>query len=504
MESALLDVAAESCAVAGKPLCGGQRFRELPARGQLWLAARSVEELVQPDDPVRVYDEIINELDVSELEQHYRGGGALAFRPRDVVKLLVFAMAEGVRSARELARRCQRDVRFMWLAHGVAWDHELFSDFRVLFGKQLGRLFKQTVLLGMEAGLITLQQLSVDGTKIAAHAKRKAYSEADLETLLQKLEERAAKILAEMAALDAAEDSEEAAERAAGLPAELADVQRRQERLRAAKAALLEKGWDRISETDFEAPVQKTQDGKRPGYNAQIAVDAESGMVLCQELTDAQNDTHQLAPLLAGVVENTGAKPDVVAADTGYQSADSLQALETGEFNGYVNQPAAANDGRFGHEAFCYDAERNLYVCPEGHELPYKGTKKLRYDNCRVYRSSRLCCRDCPRRNECISAKASFRQLVVAPHGEQVSAMRHKLKTEEGQAALRRRFATVEPTFGVMKSVLGLRQFLLVGIEKAAAELALAAIAINLRKLVGWATTGGSGNQLRPAPAGAA
>ncbi|MCY2930993.1 MAG: IS1182 family transposase [Planctomycetota bacterium] len=503
MDPVLFDVPAEPLANAPKPVCGGRRFRDLPARDQLVLRPRSLDEMVAPEDPVRIFDELLGQLDVSAFEARFPGGGAPAYPPAFVLKLLVFAMAEGVRSARQLALVCSRDVRFMWLAHGLPMDHELFSDFRTDFGDEIERVFAQTVALGLHAGLITMRHVSVDGSKIAAHANRKAYSEAELTELVKQLQERAAKLLAEMAAQDEADDTAEAAERKARLPKDLADIERRQERLQQARDELLKKGWGRISETDFEAPLQKTQDGKRPGYNAQIAVDGDSGMVVHQGLTDAQNDTHELAAILAGVVENTGFKPDVVAADSGYQSAASLQALEAGNFNGYVNQPQAAKDGRFGHEAFSYDGERDLYVCPGGHELPYKGLKDLRYEGCRVYRSSRLCCRDCPRRAECLPEKAKFKQLVVAPHAEQLQAMRRKLKTEEGQAALKRRFATVEPTFGVMKSVLGLRQFLLVGQEKAAIELALASVAINMRKLVSWALKGGSLGQLQQAPAAA-
>lgn len=501
MTERLLDVASLEVEAPDKPICGGKRFLELPARGQQWLTAQSVDDFVPADDPVRAYDAIIDELDVSEFENAYPGGGAPAHPPRIVVKLLIFAMAIGVRSAREMERRCRTDVRFMWLAHGVAFDHELFSDFRTRFAKQLKRLFKQTVLLGMQAGLITLQQVSIDGSKIAAHAKRKALSAEDLDKLLKTLDERINTLLKEAAALDEAEDRDEAAQRAEKLPKELADAQRRRERLLEAKAALEQRDWGRISETDFDAPVQKTPDGKRPGFNAQIAVDAESGMVVGQELTDAQNDTQQLAPMVEQVLENTGAKPDVLAADTGYQSAESLEALETNKVNGYVKQSALNRDGRLGHEEFSYDAERDLYVCPEGHELPFKGTKKLRYEACRVYRCSSVCCKGCPRRVECVGEKGKFRQLVVAPHGEAVSAMRRKVKTDEGEAALKVRFATVEPAFGVMKSVLGLRQFLVVGKEKAAAELALASLAINIRKLVSWATSGGSVSQLQLAPA---
>lgn len=504
MDPMLFDVPAQPLLNAPKPVCGGRRFRDLPARDQFVLRPRSLDEMVAPEDPVRVFDDILTGLDVGAFEARYQGGGAPAYPPAFVLKLLIFGMAEGVRSARQLALVCSRDVRFMWLAHGLPMDHELFSDFRKDFGGEIERVYAETVTLGLQAGLITMRHVSVDGTKIAAHASRKAFSEAELIELVKQLQERAAKFLAEMAAQDEAEDKAEAAARKARLPKDLADNERRQERLQKAKEELLKKGWGRINETDFEAPLQKTQDGKRPGYNAQIAVDGDSGMVVHQGLTDAQNDTHELAAILAGVVENTGFKPDVIAADSGYQSAASLQALEEGPFNGYVNQPPAAQEGRFGHDAFSYDGERDLYVCPGGHELRYKGLKDLRYEGCRVYRSSSLCCRACPRRAECLSEKAKFRQLVVAPHAEQLQAMRCKLKTAEGQAALKRRFATVEPTFGVMKSVLGLRQFLLVGKEKAATELALASAAINLRKLVSWARKGGSGNHLQPAAAGAA
>jgi transposase len=504
MDGVLFDVLAPPFAEALKPVCGGRRFRDLPAREQLVLEVRSVDEMVVSDDPVRMFDAILDKVDVSAFEARFLGGGAPAYPPGFVLKLLVFGMAEGVRSARQLAAVCRRDWRFIWLAHGLPMDHELFSDFRKDFGAEIERVYAETVTLGLHAGLITMRHVSVDGSKIAAHASRKAFSEAELVELIKQLQERAAKLLAEMAAQDEADETAEAAARKARLPKDLADNERRQERLQKAKEELLKKGWGRINETDLEAPLQKTQDGKRPGYNAQIAVDGDSGMVVHQGLTEAQNDTHELAAILAGVVETTGFKPDVVAADSGYQSAASLQALEAGNFNGYVNQPQAAKDGRFGHEAFSYDGERDLYLCPGGHELLYKGLKDLRYEGCRVYRSSSLCCRDCPRRAECLPEKAKFKQLVVAPHAEQLQAMRRKLKTDEGQEALKRRFATVEPTFGVMKSVLGLRQFLLVGKVKAATELALASAAINMRKLVSWARNGGSLSQLQKTPAAAA
>jgi len=495
MTPALFDVPATADPPAFKPVCGGKRFIEPPSRDQCWLRPKCIDDMVAADDPVRVYDAIGDMLDVSAIERHYAGGGAPAHYPRFMVKLLIFALCNGVRSGRAMAEHCKWDTRFIWLACGERLDHELFSDFRTRFGAELKLLFKQTVQMGVVSGLLSLQQISIDGTKIAAHAARKSLDLDGLDKALQSLDARIDELLAEAAGLDAEEDAREILEaaereRAAQIAQELATAQQRRDKLEAAKAALEANGQERINPTDIEAPIQKTQDGKRAGFNGQIAVDADSGMIVGQELTTAQNDTGQLAPIVEQAIENTGFKPEVAAADTGYQSAASLEYLETAEVNGYVKQPKTTQEGCFGYDDFVYDEERDLYTCPEGHELPYKGTKDLRYE-CRVYRASRKCCNGCPQRAKCLSGKAKSRQLVVAPHGELVSAMRRKVDTDEGQAALKRRSATVEPTFGTMKSVLGLRQFLLVGHEKAAIEFTLASIAINVRKLVSWAMSGG-------------
>jgi transposase len=481
-----------------KPMCGGKRFRELPDRGQQRLIGFSVDELVPADALVRVYDEIINLLDMSALEAHYRGGGAPAYPPRLVVKLLIFALAVGVRSAREIARRCEYDVRFMWLAQGLRLDHELLSDFRTRFREELKALFKQTVVLGVESGLIELRHVCIDGSKIAAHAKRKSLSAESIEKLLNELDEEIERLLQEAAELDAAEDAELGSRRGDEIPQELADARRRRERLQEALKKLHEREWDRISETDQEAPVQKTPDGKRPGYNAQLGVDADSGMVVAQALTDAQNDTQQFAPMLDQAIENAGRKPAAAVADAGYQSAEALKHIEEEpEVDSYIKQQPLPTDDYFGHEDFAYDADNDRFICPGGQELPFKGYKELGGTQCRCYRASARHCQVCPLREKCIGQKRKFRQLVLRPHSHLVAAMRRKLKTEAGKTALKLRWSTAEGTFGTMKAVLGLRQFLLRGLDRAGAELTLCSLAVNVRKLSAWVLNGGDLGGLR-------
>lgn len=505
MTMPMFDVPATEQSPKPKPLCGGKRFRDVPSPAQCWLEAPNLDGLVEPDDQVRAFADVIAMMDVTELENAYRGGGAPAYPPRYVLAIVLFGAMHGLRSGRQLALACQTDTRFMWLAGGERLDHELFSEFRRKFGTQITRLWQDTVLMGLQAGLITLEQVSIDGTKIAAHAKRETLSEEDIVKLLATLESQMEKLQAEAEALDAADEASPDARRAAQIPKELQDAKVRHERLRQAQQVLKQRGWDRVSETEPEAPVQKTRDGKRPGYNGQAGVDKDSGMVVGQFLTDAQNDTQQFVPACKQVMDLAGAKPGVACADAGYGSEEALRYLADHQINGFINLQAPRTKGRYGHEQFTYDAERDLYLCPAGHELLRKRDKAIpNRPPCRVYRASATCCRHCPQRANCITPKSACKELVMVPHSDLVSAMRLRANTAEGKQALTTRSTTVEPTFGVIKCVLGLRQFLLSGQEGAAIEFALACLAINMRKLTQWLTKGGALALLAPQPATAA
>jgi len=430
----------------------------------------------------------------------------------------------------------------VWLAGGERLNHELFTDFRRKFGETIKKLWEQTVLAGINGGFITLEQLAIDGSKFAANCKRKGVEAKDVDDLLDQVSARIAKLLAEAEEIDAARErqaeaaqqapedpqgaadqgqadadaaqetpeerqgvsdpSQADAERALRVREELRHAEAQRQRLLEAKQAMERNNWTAVGETDPQAPVQKTQDGKRPGFNAQIAVDADSRMVVGQFLTDALNDTDQLARMCQQIMDLTSTKPQLICTDSGFASEQSLRYLVREHLNGYINQQEPNNNGRFGHEHFSYDQHRDLYICPAGHELPYKGDKKLRGDKLhRQYRASSKCCRNCPLRQRCITDKATYRQLVLVPHSELVSAMRTKVASDEGKQAMIMRSSTVESTFGLMKAPMGMRQFLLRGVAGAAIELSLACLAINVRKLAQWLLKGGTPSLLDMRPA---
>jgi transposase len=483
---------------------GGKRFVALPDREQLSLAPRCLDELVPPDAFVRLFDAILEVCDFTAFEARHPGGGRPAFPPQLLCKLLLYGQCVSVRSARELSRRLERDTHFMWLAHELTVDHETLSNFRRDCRQELQGVFQQVVRLGVWLGLAKLEHISLDGTKLAARAARRAYDEQSLQAALQRLDARIAELTAEAEALDAAEDARYGRARGDELPAALQQAEARREQLQQAQALLAQSPFSHLAPGDPEAPVQKTPDGKRPGYNGQLAVDAEVGFVVGAALVCDQNDTAQFLPLAQQVIANTGQTPQEFAADSGYHSPETLQALAESELNGYISQqPTPRPDGRFGQEAFTYDAAGDSYVCPAGRRLTYRGLKTMRRVPSRRYRAEHSCAH-CPQRAQCISAKARYRELLVAPHAALLQEMRDKVASPEGQRALQLRKQTVERTFGTIKAQLGLRQFLLRGREGAQVEFLLGAMAVNVRKLAQWLGAGGSPEQLRQAATAAA
>ena len=475
----------------------GKRFIEIPGRDQMSFEVRKIDDFVREDDPVRAVDGIMDLVDFSTLEAAHPGGGRPGFPPRFMAKLLFFGYSNGIRSAREISGRLDHDLRFMWLACGVQVDHQRLSEFRRNFLKPLKDIFKQTVRLGMCAGLVRLNLVSIDGTKIAAAARKRAYNNDQLDEALRELDEQIDKLMAEAEATDAAEDQEFGDARGDELPGDLQAAQQRREKLLAAQKALAESDQKQVSVTDPEAPLQKIGGSKRAGYNGQLAVDGETGMVVAEELTTAENDTQQFEPMVDQVAENTGLLPDVAPADSGYHSKETLEFIESSGVNGYIKQSLPKAGKRYGHDDFEYDQDSDSYRCPGGRVLEFKCTKTLRDTDGRLYRARGRHCKECPYRDRCITEKARYRDLFISPHEQLLVGMRRKIATDEGKHALQRRKETVEPTFGTIKAVLGLRQFLLRGLEGAQIEFGLCAIAINIRKLAKWLVESGELGRLK-------
>jgi transposase len=447
-----------------------KRFKEpVTPKEQLFLLPPSVEEFVDKDSPARLLSEVVDALDLSLLERRYPGGGAPAYPPGIMLKILLFAYSEGIRSSRRIAKAVERDVCFMYLAQMQKPDYRTISRFRKDHGEVLPDLFVQIVHMCQELGLVLMGHVSVDGTKIKANVSgHETYGKDRLDRALQALEEKIAEALREAEEVDAAEDAEYGDARGDELPEELRDPVQRRERLRKAKEEMERRKHKTVAVTDLESRVMHTLDGNRAAYNAQAVVDSETQVIVAADVTQDCVDNAQLRPMVELAKEVTGVVPDVVTADCGYHSVDGLAYIDQTGLNAYV--PVR---GRVGYrkDNYEYDAERDVYVGADGEELTYrklvvKAGKTYRWYHAKRHNSN------------------PFPELYIRADGQRQERMHRKVNSPEGQAIFRLRKQIVEPVFGNLKENKGLRRFLLRGLSGARTEYLLGCIAHNVGKIM--------------------
>ena len=214
-----------------------KRFKEMlspPEQG--FLLPPSVNEFVAADDPVRLVSEVVDSLDLRAFEDRYLGGGAPAYAPSVLLKVLLFAYSEGLRSSRRIEQALHTDVRYMYLAGMLHPDYRTIARFRCAHEPALRALFVDVVRLCQTMGLVLMRHVSVDGTKIQANVSgRHTYGRERLERTLAFVNEQVDRAMEEAKATDEAEDAQYGDKRGDELPQELKDAVRRKEILEAAK-----------------------------------------------------------------------------------------------------------------------------------------------------------------------------------------------------------------------------------------------------------------------------
>jgi transposase len=436
-------------------------------RDTQYLLPPSVDEWLPENHLARFIVEVIEQLDLSKLTRQYAGRGSAAHHPAVLLGLLVYGYATGVFSSRKIERATYDSVAFRYIAANTHPDHDTLAHFRKSNLAELEALFVQVLTLAQAMKLVRLGQIALDGTKIKANAsKHKALSHGHIEKLEAQLREEVQALLARAATAD-----QEGLADGVDLPAEVA---RREERLKAlagAKAKIKAraderfeqarqgyeekiarreaqrqagkkprgkepkppeegpKDKDQINLTDEESRIMPSADGFVQGYNAQAAVDTETLLVVATTVTQQTNDKQQVEPMLEALqaLPDALGKADELLADNGYLSAANVKACA----------------GR--------NIEPLIAMGREVHHLPLE--ERLRPD----------------------AAEPESDDPVVK--------MAWRLKTQEGRARYGRRKCSVEPVFGIIKQVLGFRQFSLRGLDAVAGEWKLLTLAFNLKRM---------------------
>ena len=467
-------------------------------QNQSYLFPPHLSDWVTDDHPARVFSDLIDKLHIAGFK-NAAVEGRPRFDTRMMLKVLLWSYANGIRASRKIEDRLRSDVVFMWLSGRQTPDFHTVCDFRQCNEAAIDRLFAEVIVLAKALGMLRLGLLALDGTKVRASAgvgsfkTMKGWREALVEA-----RQKVAEILAEAETQDRSDDVQYGCDkRGDELPEELTDARARVARIEEVLATVDENTKDslKISSTDFDARFMHCPMGSMPAFNGQVVV-TEDQFIVHADVTTEPIDTNQLAPALAGVERNTGAKPDKVVADAGYKSGPNLRLLEEAKIDGYLPETEEKNIGKdkrnypdlYGKPAFRYDEERDCYICPAGQELGRKTRKRVttKYGGgeATVYHAPRGVCLACPQRDQCTKVKTKAgRTITRDDYEEERLRMRQKLVTEEGRATYAQRKCVVEPTIGQLKIVNRLVQFLLRGILGAKIEFKWGAIAHNLLKL---------------------
>ena len=461
---------------------------------QMFLLPPTLDDLVSQDALARVVSEVVEALDLTLLYHKYSLDGRPAYHPKMMLKVLFYAYANGIRSSRKIEQRLQQDTHFMFLAGMETPDHRTISDFRKHNMDLLKTLFTQIVLLCVEMGMVSVGHIAIDGSKIKASASKKQSKDADrLQQEIEKLEREISAVFAEAEQIDHAEDQQFGKnQRGDELPGEIQDKVNRLQRLKQAKALLAQRGWNKINLTDSDSRFMQMPAKLEVCYNAQAAVDSDHQVIIANDVVTEANDQHQFIPMYEQAVDNVGKAPAEVSADCGYANHPNYKYMQQHVKDAYVppvhhsskNQAAdQAAPTDYTKDKFSYDAEHDLYRCPEGRPLSYFYTKTEHDIAMRIYRSDD--CSNCPAHDLCHRRgyQAKQRTLKIYETDSYIDQIRQKLKTDVGKQTYCNRLATVEPTFGNMKFNLGFDHFLLRGQEKVRGEFDLMCIAHNLNKI---------------------
>jgi len=434
-----------------------------------FLLPPSVDEWLPEQHLARFVVEIVDALDLRALSGDYRGSGSKSYHPRLLMCVLFYGYATGVFSSRKLERATYDSVAFRFIAANDHPDHDTIAAFRRRFLPEIEKLFVQILLLAREMGVLKLGTVGLDGTKVHANASRhSALSYEHAGRIEAQLKAEVADLMAKAEAADAADIPD-----GMSIPDELALREKRLQKLAEARAKMEVRAKERFErertehEQNLAARAEKTNaTGKKPGgrppappvagarptdqinltdedsrimpvacggfeqcYNAQAAVAAGSLLVVAVDVVQAPNDKQQVEPMLdrIGALPEPLGKTKTLLADTGYFSAGNIEAC-----------------GKAGIEPI-------IAMGRQPHHPPLA---------------------------------ERFEKTPAAPDDPTpVEKMAHRLKTQEGRALYALRKQTPEPVFGIIKSVLGFRQFSMRGLDKARGEWSLVTSAWNIKRM---------------------
>lgn len=452
-----------------------------------YLFPPSLADFLGPDDEVHIFREVTEQLDTSYVDSDFKGMGQHPYHPRMLLRLLMWGMANRVVSTRRIEVLARRDVSYIYLAGRQRPDYRTLARFRRRNAGEIKRLMKEAVLLCARLGMVGLGHIALDGTTLKAYtSKHGAMSYGRMKQEEERLSREIDELMRQAEAVDEEEDKAFGEDNNGyNLPEELQRREGRLEKIRRLREELEaekreEQGLkgeqcpiigdkEQRSFADPEARMMPMKRGEFDyGYNGQVCVDEEHGVIVAGDLSNEVSDMGHLPEMVEEVRklrEELGKKDEEateVTADSGYFSADNIEqegkGIELLIASGREGkeEPVAEEERVYCLERFDYIKESDAWRCP-GERLLVREAKQVARGRPLLRRYACPDCEGCPLMARCLRPGEKRRTLLVKKKQLVRGEMRARLKDPEKQAIYRKRKWVAEQNIGQVKEGLGFR-----------------------------------------------
>jgi len=456
-------------------------------RGQMTLFPDRLEDWIGEDNPVRVVDLFVDEIDLVEL-----GFGRMApaltgrpgYHPSVLLKLFIYGYLNRVPSSRALEREAGRNVEVMWLTGRQAPDHKTIADFRRDNGPAIRKTCAQFVELCRRIGVLKGDCVAVDGSKFKAVNNRdKNFTKGKIASRIAHLEASIDRYLKEMVRIERQEEGEVRAAKIANLAHRSDRIRQEIQRLQDMDRALKDAPDSQISLTDPDARSMATsaRGSGFVGYNVQAAADTETHLIVTHDVINDGHDREQLSPMAKEAKAALERDEIRVLADKGYFSGREILACHEEGITTTLPRPKTSGNRKkdmYVKADFTYDADADVYRCPAGETLTYRYTTEEKGLVVRRYWAS--VCQTCPLKARCTTGKQ--RRITRWEHEHLVEAMLDRIGRDPALMGLRR--STVEHPFGTIKAWMGATHFRMRTLKNVRTEMAFHVLAYNIKRMI--------------------
>ena len=464
-----------------------KRFIEGEDRQQVALLPECLDDYIGEDNPVRVVDAFVEELDLQALGfigTSPAATGRPAYHPAVLLKLYIYGYLNRIQSSRRLEREAQRNVELMWLTGRLAPDFKTIADFRHDNGAGIRNVCRRFVGMCRELKLFTQAIVAIDGSKFkAVNSRDRNVTPAKIDARQRQIEQSIQRYLDALETADRTQPAEVEA-KTERLQDKIKRLREQMRQLDETKEQLKHEPDGQRSTTDPDSRSMNSQakGSGLVGYNVQAAVDAKHHLIVTHEVTNIGNDRSQLSKMAMAARDEMGKDKLQALADRGYFNGTELKACEDAGIATYVPKPmtsGAKAQGRFDKSDFIYIAKDDQYLCPAGERAIYRfNTIERNGLNARVYWTSA-----CPRRpmkDECTTS--DYRRIRRWEHEQVLERAQRRLDRKLDAMTLRRR--TVEHVFGTLKHWMGSTHFLTRTLAHVSTEMSLHVLAYNLKRVM--------------------